>query len=166
MLLGHKNRNASLSHDSQREIALVWALSRLGVRQKSGEGVVRRNGCPKGCFWRVRFFSAPLRFSDVLRATLKGAEKKWTLQKHPFGQPFLRTTPSPLLWCTLKDPFLTTNREKWGRITGLCFAGLVFFTFHRPHRRANRIHIRIAAKSRDTMPLRPQTCVPLCVVMD
>ena len=25
---------------------------------------------------------------------LKGAEKKRTLQKHPFGQPFLRTTPS------------------------------------------------------------------------
>ena len=28
---------------------------------------------------------------------LKGAERKQTLQKHPFGQPFLRTTPSPLL---------------------------------------------------------------------
>ena len=32
---------------------------------------------------------------------LKGAEKKRTLQKHPFGQPFLCTTPSPLLWRTL-----------------------------------------------------------------
>ena len=32
------------------------------------------------------------------RVFLKGAEKKRTLQKHPFGQPFLRTTPSPLLW--------------------------------------------------------------------
>ena len=63
---------------------------------------MRRNGCPKGCFWRVRFFSAPLWFfqdlSGVLRANLKGAEKKRTLQKHPFGQPFLRTAPSPLLW--------------------------------------------------------------------
>ena len=28
-------------------------------------------------------------------------EKKETLQKHPFGRPFLRTTPSPLLWRTL-----------------------------------------------------------------
>ena len=37
----------------------------LGVRQRSGEGVVRRNGRPKGCFWRVRFLSAPLRFSCV-----------------------------------------------------------------------------------------------------
>ena len=35
----------------------------LRVRQRSGEGVVRSNGCPKGCFWRVRFFSAPLRFA-------------------------------------------------------------------------------------------------------
>ena len=42
-----------------------------GVRQRSGEGVVRRNGCPKGCFWRVRFFSAPLRFS------LKTPERYW-----------------------------------------------------------------------------------------
>ena len=42
--------------------------------------------------------------SGVLRANLKGAEKKRTLQKHPFGQPFLRTTPSPLLWRALKNP--------------------------------------------------------------
>ena len=32
----------------------------------------------------------------------KGAEKKRTPQKHPFGRPFLRTTPSPLLWRALK----------------------------------------------------------------
>ena len=37
------------------------------ARQRSSEGVVRRNGCPKGCFWRVRFFSAPLRFSGTLQ---------------------------------------------------------------------------------------------------
>ena len=65
----------------------------LGARQRSGEGVVQRNGCPKGCFWRVRFFSAPLRFSGVLRANLEGAEKKRTLQKHPFGG-HLRNDPS------------------------------------------------------------------------
>ena len=62
----------------------------LGARQRSGEGVVRRNGRPKQCFWRVRFLSAPLRFSCVLRANLKGAEKKRTLQKHTFW-----TTVSP-----------------------------------------------------------------------
>ena len=38
----------------------------------------------------------------VLRENLKGAEKKRTLQKHPFGQPFFRTTPVPLLWRALK----------------------------------------------------------------
>ena len=64
----------------------------MGVRQRSGEGVLQRNGCPKGCFWRVRFFSAPLRLSDVLRANLEGPEKKRTLQKHPFGQPFWKST--------------------------------------------------------------------------
>ena len=84
----------------------------LGAHQKSGEGVVRRNGCPKGCFRRVRFLSAPLRLSCVLRANLKGAEKKRTLQKHPFGQPFVRMTPSPLLWRALiwgsAGPFFNT----------------------------------------------------------
>ena len=35
--------------------------SLLGVRQRSGGGVMRRNGRPRGRFWRVRFFSAPLR---------------------------------------------------------------------------------------------------------
>ena len=39
----------------------------LGARQRSGEGVVRRNGCPKGCFWRVCFYSSPLRFSGPFR---------------------------------------------------------------------------------------------------
>ena len=48
----------------------------------------------------VRFFSAPLRFSGVLRANFTGEEKQRTLQKRPFGRPFLRTTPSPLLWRT------------------------------------------------------------------
>ena len=84
----------------------VASGANLGARQRSGEGVVRRNGCPKGCFWRVRFYSAPPKvfrtFQLFLRTSLKGGEKKRTLQKHPFGQPFLRTTPSPLLWRTLK----------------------------------------------------------------
>ena len=44
------------------------------------------------------FFSALLDFSVVLSANLKGAGKKRTLQKHPFGQPFNRMTPSLLLW--------------------------------------------------------------------
>ena len=43
----------------------------MGARQRSGEGFVRRNGCPNGCFWRVRFSSAPLRFSGVVKGNLK-----------------------------------------------------------------------------------------------
>ena len=74
----------------------------LGLRQESGEGVVRRNGCPKRVFWRVRFFSSHLRFSGVFSANLTGTEEKQTLQKHPLRRPFPRTTPSPLLWCALK----------------------------------------------------------------
>ena len=37
----------------------------IRARQKrSGEGVVWRNGCPKGLFWRVRFFLlCPIRFA-------------------------------------------------------------------------------------------------------
>ena len=37
------------------------------------------------------------RFALKTSENLKGVEKKRTLQKHPFGQPFLRTTPFPLL---------------------------------------------------------------------
>ena len=35
----------------------------IRARQRSGDGVVRANGRPTGCFWRVRFFSAPFRFA-------------------------------------------------------------------------------------------------------
>ena len=48
---------------------------------------------------------------------LKGAEKKRTLPKHPFGQPFLRTTPSPLLWRTpiliAQNPFQLQPFPLW-----------------------------------------------------
>ena len=51
----------------------------------------------KGIFERVDLFSAPLRFALTTLENLKGSEKKQTLQKTLFGQPFLRATPSPLL---------------------------------------------------------------------
>ena len=81
-----------------------WGCAKGAEKVSCGEAVVLT-----GCFWRVRFFSAPLRFSGVLRANLKGAEKKRTLQKHPFGRPFLRATPSPLLRCALHAPPHTNN---------------------------------------------------------
>ena len=73
---------------------LVIILSeRKGVEKAScGETVVQ-----KGVLESLSLL-CPLGFSGVLRANLKGAEKKLTLQKHPFGKPFLRTTPFPLLW--------------------------------------------------------------------
>ena len=47
----------------------------IRARQRSGEGFVRRNGCPKGWFWRVRFFCAPFRVALKTPENLKGA---WT----------------------------------------------------------------------------------------
>ena len=61
---------------------------------------MQRNGCPKDRFWRVRFFSAPLWSALETSENFKVAEKKRTLQKRSFGQPFLRTTPSLLIWRT------------------------------------------------------------------
>ena len=94
---------------------------------------MRRNGCPKGCFWRVHFFSAPLRFAlktPESPENLKGAETKRTLQEHPFGQPFLRTTPSPLLWSTAAKPgFQTGGGSRSGLVLPfLSFLGLSRFS--------------------------------------
>ena len=58
-------------------------------------------------------------FQVVLRGNLKGAEKKRTLQKHPFGQPFLRTTPSPLLWRALREGSGDGSEE--GFLEGACY---------------------------------------------
>ena len=59
----------------------------------------------KRVFLESLFFLCPLKVFRTfqVKANLKGAEKKRTLQKHPFGQPFLRTTPSPLLRRDLKQ---------------------------------------------------------------
>ena len=99
-------------------------------RQKSG----RAKGAAKGSCGEIvqkgvlesPFLLCSLKafrdLSCVLRANLKGAEKKRTLQKHPFGQPFLRTTPSPLLWRALKkeeseplEPFFRTRNRNCNR---------------------------------------------------
>ena len=65
----HRKHSATgvLLHLSRDRGEYFGRVTKIRVRQRSGEGVVRRNGCPKGCFWRVRFFSAPLRF--VLKNT-------------------------------------------------------------------------------------------------
>ena len=69
----------------------------LGARQRSGEGVVRRNGCPRGCFWTVRFFSAPSRFSGPFRC----------LKSKPQGGREETDSPKTPFWITVSphDPF-------------------------------------------------------------
>ena len=56
---------------------------------RSGEGVVWRNGCPKGCYWRVRFFSALLRFAlrtpETLREQGRNGLSKNTLWDNRFS---------------------------------------------------------------------------------
>ena len=85
----------------------------IRASQRSGEVVVRGNGCPKGCFWRVRFFSVPLEVALTTPTNLKGTEKKRTLEKHPFGQPFPRTTPSLHLQRT---PIAIGSRKEVSRL--------------------------------------------------
>ena len=92
----HRSQTLAENPATLRQCPSCKHVAYIRVRQRSGEGVVRRNRCPKGCFCRVRCFSALLRFKTP--EDLNGAEKQWTLQKHPFGQRFLRMTPSPLLW--------------------------------------------------------------------
>ena len=87
-------------------VPLCGGRAKRAEKASCGETVVQ-----KDVSWRLRFFSAPLRVSGPFRcfkfkASLKGAEKKRTLKKHPFGQPFLRTTPSPFLWRTPRLLFL------------------------------------------------------------
>ena len=60
----------------------------MGARQRSWRRRRAEKRLSERAFWRVRSLSAPLRFSDVLRANLKGAEKKRTLQKHPLENRF------------------------------------------------------------------------------
>ena len=86
---------------------LLHPLVARSVHMDQGAPKERRRGRAEKRLSRRVFLESPFLLwslkvfqdlSAVLRANLKGAEKKRTLQKHPFGQPFLRTTPSPLLW--------------------------------------------------------------------
>ena len=52
---------------------LRWA--KIRARQRSGEGVVSRNGCPKGSFWRVRFSLPPYGLLLKRLKTLRGQRR-------------------------------------------------------------------------------------------
>ena len=85
---------------------------KLGARQRSGEGVVRRNGCRKGCFWRVRFCSAPLRSSGPRRCfwgqTLRGQRREET-DSLPRKTPFWTTVSAHDAFAA---PEITRNHPK------------------------------------------------------
>ena len=83
----------------------------LGACQRSGEGVVRRNGRPKGCFWRVRFFSGPSRLTisphDAFSAPLArpqnctwGSLLQKILQQCYFTRQRHKAAKSPKPWCS------------------------------------------------------------------
>ena len=57
----------------------VWGCAKGAEKASCGE-----NGCPKGCFWRFRFGSATLRFSDVLRANFRGGRQETDSPETPF----------------------------------------------------------------------------------
>ena len=71
--------------DCIQYLFLQWGRAKGAAKASCGE-----NGRPKGCFWRVRFLSAPLRFSCVSRANLKGGREETDSPKAPFW-----TTVSP-----------------------------------------------------------------------
>ena len=77
-------------------VDFVWGCAKGAEKASCGETVVQ-----KGVLESPFLLFSHLRFSGVFRANLTGQEKKRTLQKHPFGRPFPRTTPSPLLWRAL-----------------------------------------------------------------
>ena len=89
----------NLYHRRRTTTAYIGGRAKRAAKASCGETVVQ-----KGVFGESVSSLPPEGFQDIsgdLEANLKGPEKKRTLQKHPFGQPLLRTTPSPLLWRTL-----------------------------------------------------------------
>ena len=119
-----------MSHNQSANSRRLWLL--LGLRHERQFW----RGCAKGaekasCGERVvqkgvlesPFLLFPLK---VFRANLAGAQKKRTLQKHPFGRPFPRTTPSPLLWRALNFGWGTEEQiggnfdTPWAALESLC----------------------------------------------
>ena len=113
--------------NSLRKLFCLFSACFAGERDGGAPKERRRRRAGKRLSKRVflesPFLLCPLKvfrtFQVFLRTNLKGAEKKRTLQKHLFGQPFLRTTPSTLLWRTLKgDNFYKLFRDY---LRKLCF---------------------------------------------
>ena len=100
-------------------VVQLWGRAKGAAKASCGE-----TDSPKGCFWRVRFFFAPQGFQDisgVLRAKLKGAEKKRTLQKNPFGPKCTKTAHRRSLAIFTADEGIARNSA----------ARTIFTRFHR-----------------------------------
>ena len=92
----------------KKHLVIWWSFSRLvfhGLPPLERRRRARKRLSNK-CFWRVCFFSVPLKFLGVLRADLKGTEKKRTLQKHLLDNRFRARR-------LLLEPRMTGRRSHW-----------------------------------------------------
>ena len=109
-----KAREARAARSNHEWHPFLWRIfnTRLPVvfraRRRSGEGVVRGNGRPKGCFWRVCFFSAPVKFALKTLEALSGKRRNglsktpsWTtVSPHDaFSAPLVHPG---FLWCAIR----------------------------------------------------------------
>ena len=117
-----------LENIQTQKIGFVGGCARGAEKASCGETVVQ-----KGVFWRVRFLSAPLRFSDVLRTkNLKG-------QRNPRGRapkvpkecaPESQKSPRRvrnLTFGLFSDSFETPGRTLWA-LLGPCPGAYSFRT--------------------------------------
>ena len=77
----------------------IYTRWKRGSFHKWGGGGALKNGTMDS-----NMFSMNCKGFRDFKSKLKGEEKKRSLQEHPFGRPFPRATPSPLLWRVLPFP--------------------------------------------------------------
>ena len=82
---------------------ILWAPGKMRpfCRKSHVNKIPRFRGGVFGVLGRAG--SADFIFMGARIFLIKGAEKNRNLQRQPFGQPFLRTMPSPLLWHALTE---------------------------------------------------------------
>ena len=99
-LAGHIDRNPRQAQPPNER----WGKGRLLCNNSTHK--LQIGGRQSAVLWGCEFPSWGVRWRS-------GEGVVRTLQKHPFGQPFLRTTPSPLLWRAL-------NFRGWNCLGVLC----------------------------------------------
>ena len=89
-------RSCSWAH-SWGELLVI--ISGGAPKERRRSHVERRSS--KRVFLESPFLLFPLKLFKCFKGKPYGGREERTLQKHPFGRPFLRTSSSPLLWRTL-----------------------------------------------------------------